>query len=115
MSFTCYQNMSLTRSYSWQAIKVFDVLQNIFASDATTYYGRKWLIVDCAYITILSQLRIPRLKYSRAVVLLQILSIWFLDGMLFGGISLNLGLMGSSEISSAPSGIPSKFARSSCF
>lgn len=88
-----------------QAIKVFDVLQNIFASDTTTYYGRKWLIVDFAYLATLSRLRIPRLKYSRAVVLLQILSIWFLDGMLFGGISLNLGLMGSSEISSAPSGI----------
>jgi nucleoporin POM152 len=28
--------------------------------------------------------------------------------MLFGGISLNLGLMGSSEISSAPSGIPNR-------
>ncbi|KAG2156607.1 uncharacterized protein EDB93DRAFT_1310685 [Suillus bovinus] len=91
-----------------QAIKVFDVFQNIFASDATTYYGRKWLIVDFAYIATLSQLRIPRLKYSRAVVLLQILSIWFLDGMLFGGISLNLGLMGSSEISSVPSGIPNR-------
>ncbi|KAG2155546.1 hypothetical protein DEU56DRAFT_767978 [Suillus clintonianus] len=91
-----------------QAIKVFDVLQNFFASDATTYYGRKWLIVDFAYIATLSRLRIPRLKYSRAVVLLQILSIWFLDGMLFGGISLNLGLRGSSEISSAPSGIPNR-------
>lgn len=99
---------SLTRFYSWQAIKVFDVFQNIFASDATTFYGRKWLIIDFAYIATLSRLRIPRLKYSRAVVLLQILSIWFLDGMLFGGISLNLGLMGSSEISSVPSGIPSK-------
>jgi nucleoporin POM152 len=93
---------------------VFDILQNIFTSDATTYYGRKWLIVDFLYIATLSQLRIPRLKYSKAVVLLQILAIWFLDGLLFGGIRLNLGLMGSSEISSAPSGFSSKYTTDAC-
>ncbi|KAG1754906.1 uncharacterized protein EDB91DRAFT_259356 [Suillus paluster] len=91
-----------------QAIKVFDVLQNIFMSDATTYYGRKWLTADFLYIVTLSQLRIPRLKYSKAIVLLQIMSIWFLDGMLFGGISLNLGLMGSSETTSVPSGFSNR-------
>ncbi|KAG0707446.1 hypothetical protein DFH29DRAFT_979777 [Suillus ampliporus] len=91
-----------------QAIKVFDVLQNIFTSDATTYYGRKWLTVDFLFIVTLSQLRIPRLKYSKAVVLLQIISIWFLDGMLFGGISLNLGLMGSSETTSVSSGFSNR-------
>jgi len=88
---------------------VFDIFQNIFSSDATTYYGRKWLIVDFLYIITLSQLRIPFLRYSKAVVLLQILAIWFLDGLLFGGISLNLGLMGSSEVSGVSSGFSSKF------
>lgn len=100
----------LTRFYPWQAIKVFDILQNIFASDTTTYYGTKWLIVDFLYIATLSRLRIPRLKYSNSVVLLQILAIWFLDGLFFGGISLNFGLMGSSEPSSTSSGFSSKFS-----
>ncbi|OAX42996.1 hypothetical protein K503DRAFT_241063 [Rhizopogon vinicolor AM-OR11-026] len=91
-----------------QSIKAFDIFQNIFTSDATAYYGRKWLIVDFLYIAILSQLRIPRLKYSKAVVLLQILAIWFLDGLLFGGISLNLGLIGSPETGSVSSGFSNR-------
>ncbi|KAF8560070.1 hypothetical protein OG21DRAFT_1502415 [Imleria badia] len=76
-----------------QAIKVLDIVQSLFASgQPRSYaYGRKWLCIDFAYIALLSQLRIPRLTYSKAVVVLQILSLWFLDGLLFGAISLHLG------------------------
>ncbi|KIJ66251.1 hypothetical protein HYDPIDRAFT_86511 [Hydnomerulius pinastri MD-312] len=81
----------LSLGFLLQAVKVLDVFQNLFASDTPTHYGRKWFCLDFAYVAVLSQLRIPRLKYSKAVVLLQILSLWFLDGLLFGGISLNLG------------------------
>ncbi|KAI6031464.1 hypothetical protein BKA83DRAFT_26692 [Pisolithus microcarpus] len=56
-----------------QAAKAFDVLQNFFANDAK-HYCRKWLCIDFAY-----------------VILVQILLLWFGDGLLFGGISLNFG------------------------
>ncbi|KIK30206.1 hypothetical protein PISMIDRAFT_26692 [Pisolithus microcarpus 441] len=71
-----------------QAAKAFDVLQNFFANDAK-HYCRKWLCIDFAYVIFLSQLRIPRLTYGKATVLVQILLLWFGDGLLFGGISLN--------------------------
>lgn len=76
-----------------QAIKAFDIVQSLFASgDPGSYgYGKKWFCLDSAYVVLLSQLRIPRLTYSKAIVALQILSIWFLDGLLFGAISLHLG------------------------
>ncbi|KAI6047907.1 hypothetical protein EDC04DRAFT_2864066 [Pisolithus marmoratus] len=73
-----------------QAAKAFDVLQNFFTNDAK-HYCRKWLCIDFAYIVFLSQLRIPRLTYGKATVLVQILLLWFADGLLFGGISLNFG------------------------
>lgn len=73
-----------------QAAKAFDVLQNFFANDAK-HYCRKWLCIDFAYVIFLSQLRIPRLTYGKATVLVQILLLWFGDGLLFGGISLNFG------------------------
>ncbi|KDQ63216.1 hypothetical protein JAAARDRAFT_119663 [Jaapia argillacea MUCL 33604] len=75
-----------------QAIKLFDFVQYLFTSDeaASFSYSAKWLSVDLAYLAILSRLRIPRLNYSKAVVILQIASFWFMDGILFGGISLNL-------------------------
>ncbi|KAI6135562.1 hypothetical protein EV401DRAFT_2052400 [Pisolithus croceorrhizus] len=73
-----------------QATKAFDVLQNFFANDAKRYCG-KWLFIDFAYVIFLSQLRIPRLTYGKATVLIQILLLWFADGLLFGGISLNFG------------------------
>lgn len=75
-----------------KAIKVFDIVQTIFASgEPSSYaYGRKWFFIDFAYVALLARLRIPRLTYSRAVVALQILSLWFLDGLLFGAISLHL-------------------------
>lgn len=75
---------------SRKAVKVLDIVQGL--RDPSSYpYGRKWFCVDFAYVALLSQLRIPRLTYSKAIVALQILSLWFLDGMLFGAISLHLG------------------------
>ncbi|KAG6337069.1 hypothetical protein ID866_2022 [Astraeus odoratus] len=74
-----------------QAAKAFDVLQNIFSTEGTNHYGRKWLCIDFAYVAVLSQLRIPRLTYGKAAVLVQVIFLWLADGLLFGGISLNLG------------------------
>lgn len=51
---------------------------------------KKWLLVDFAYCAILTQLRIPRLNYSKAVVLLQLSLLFFLDGLMFGAISVNM-------------------------
>ncbi|KAH7930605.1 hypothetical protein BV22DRAFT_1191200 [Leucogyrophana mollusca] len=85
-----------------QAVKAFDIIQNLFAAEPVSHYGRKWLFIDFAYITTLSQLRIPRLRYTKAVVLLQICSFWFLDGLLFGGISLNLGRESTGAANSSP-------------
>jgi nucleoporin POM152 len=42
------------------------------------------------YCILLSLLRIPRLNYTKASVFLQILFLWLLDGILFGGISVNV-------------------------
>ncbi|KAG6910514.1 hypothetical protein DXG01_009933 [Tephrocybe rancida] len=72
-----------------QAIKFVDFSWYIISGEGIASC-RKWLFVDFAYCVILTQLRIPRLTYSKAVVLLQIALLWFLDGIMFGGISLNL-------------------------
>lgn len=61
------------------------------------------MFVDFAYVAILSQLRIPRLKYGKAVVLLQIAMLWFLDGLMFGGISLNMARGSSGGAYRGPS------------
>ncbi|PCH34046.1 hypothetical protein WOLCODRAFT_130155 [Wolfiporia cocos MD-104 SS10] len=75
-----------------QAIKAFDFFQYLFLPlDGQTTYGRKWFIADFLLCAGLARLRIPRLRYSKSVVALQIISLWLLDGVLFGGISLNLG------------------------
>ena len=94
-----------------QAIKLFDLLQYYLlpASNTTAYYSRKWLFVDFAYCFVLSQLRIPRLNYTKAVVLLQIFSLWFLDGLLFGGIRLNVFGGGDVEGRVSTSGFQSTF------
>lgn len=42
--------------------------------------------MDGLYCIILNQLRIPRLNYSKALVLLQIVGLCFLDGVMFGGV-----------------------------
>ncbi|KAJ7070896.1 hypothetical protein C8F01DRAFT_1206549 [Mycena amicta] len=52
---------------------------------------RKWLLFDISYCLALTQLRIPRLTYTRTVVLLQLLLVVFFDGLMFGGLSLNFG------------------------
>lgn len=66
---------------------------------------RKWLLFDLAYCVVLSQLRIPRLNYSKPSILLQICFLWFLDGLLFGGISVNLpALLGGVSLTSGVSG-----------
>lgn len=59
---------------------------------------RKWLLVDFAYCILLSQLRIPRLQYSKASIILQITSLRFLDGVLFGGINVNASALFGSSI-----------------
>lgn len=85
-----------------QAIKIFDFLQYLFASDTTSIsrYGQKWLLVDLLYCIGLGQLRIPRLNYATTVIVLQVLSLWLLDGLLFGGIRLHLfGGSGSADMS----------------
>ncbi|KII93596.1 hypothetical protein PLICRDRAFT_49632 [Plicaturopsis crispa FD-325 SS-3] len=106
-----------------QAIKIFDFFQYLFTSnDITTHYGTKWAFVDFAYCVILTQLRIPRLNYTKSVVVLQIAALWFFDGLLFGGISLNMargggassGLFGFSSRPRLPS-TPEPFSLSSLF
>jgi nucleoporin POM152 len=70
---------------------LFDFFQYLRAhNNSTTRYGKKWLFVDFMFVVVLARLRIPRLNYRKAVVLLQIASLWFLDGLLFGGVTLNM-------------------------
>ncbi|KAG5722295.1 putative nucleoporin [Termitomyces sp. T112] len=73
-----------------QAIKIVDFSWYLVNGDEGNTNCRKWLFVDFAYCVILTRLRIPRLTYSKTVVLIQIALLWFLDGLMFGGISLNL-------------------------
>ncbi|ESK90932.1 nucleoporin [Moniliophthora roreri MCA 2997] len=86
-----------------QAVKALDFLRS-FANENAIQLSQKWLFVDFVYCVVLATLRIPRLNYSKAVVALQIISLWFLDGLLFGGIRLNV--YGDDRISSlsGPSG-----------
>lgn len=83
----------LLMTFLLQAIKVFDFFQYLFTfEDAGAFnYSRKWLLLDFAYCFGLSWLRIPRLRYSKAVVILHICALWFSDGILFGGLSMNMG------------------------
>lgn len=77
-----------------QAIKVFDFLRYLILPD-TGAYVQKWLIVDSLFCVGLAQLRIPRLKYSKSLIALQLLLLWFLDGLMFGGVTVNVGGAGS--------------------
>ncbi|KDR85486.1 hypothetical protein GALMADRAFT_84345 [Galerina marginata CBS 339.88] len=84
-----------------QSIKILDFVWSFAAGDDHGATCRKWLLFDFTYCVILSQLRIPRLNYSKASIILQIGLLWFLDGIMFGGISINAGaLLGSVGISS---------------
>lgn len=86
-----------------QAIKLVDFTLSLASRDDSLANCKKWLLVDFAYCTILTQLRIPRLNYSKAVVLLQIALLWFLDGVMFGGITLNISGRASGFSIIAPS------------
>jgi nucleoporin POM152 len=66
---------------------------------------RKWLLVDFLYIVILSQLRIPRLEYKTPSVVLQVALLWLIDGLLFGGISINLPVFWGTGLTLS-SGLP---------
>ncbi|KAF9535689.1 hypothetical protein CPB83DRAFT_901377 [Crepidotus variabilis] len=81
-----------------QAIKALDFVLSFASGDRTSIFW-KWLFVDFTYCVVLSQLRIPRLQYSRATVLLQVLLLWFLNAVMFGGITINgVALLGGSGV-----------------
>ncbi|KAF9015661.1 hypothetical protein BDQ17DRAFT_1386352 [Cyathus striatus] len=82
-----------------QAIKILDFILSIASPEERSNLCRKWLIVDLFYCIILSQLRIPRLHYNKTTVLLQICILWFLDGVMFGGIIVHSSILsgGASE------------------
>ncbi|KAI0321354.1 hypothetical protein OF83DRAFT_1168509 [Amylostereum chailletii] len=83
-----------------QFIKIFDFIQYLFTFDLsqTPHWGRKWLAVDLLYCVGLATLRIPRLDYAKSIVIIQILGLWILDGLLFGGIRLHLFGSGGHEV-----------------
>ncbi|KAF9469848.1 hypothetical protein BDZ94DRAFT_1206742 [Collybia nuda] len=90
-----------------QAIKLVDFTLSLASRDDGLATCKKWLLVDFLYCTILIWLRIPRLQYSKAVVLLQIGLLWFLDGIMFGGITLNIS-GGTADLGIMPSSFSSK-------
>lgn len=61
-------------------------------------YTIKWIVVDTLYCVVLPFLRIPRLNYAASVVVLQLFSVWLLNGFMFGGITVNLGLGGEWSV-----------------
>ena len=76
---------------------ILDFFWSLSSGEDRMMTCRKWLLVDFVYCIVLSRLRIPRLEYSKASVILQIVLLWFLDGILFGGINVNVGgFLGSS-------------------
>ncbi|KAK2460117.1 hypothetical protein APHAL10511_007883 [Amanita phalloides] len=72
-----------------QAIKFLDILWYWTSRTDDLALCRKWLLADLIYILSLRQLRIPRLTYSRSLVLLQIAVLFFFDSLLFGGITIH--------------------------
>ena len=83
------RKLAFLMSFLFQAIKLVDILWHWTSGSDDLFLCRKWLIVDFIYIVSLRQLRIPRLTYSKSVVLLQIASLWFFDSILLGGITVN--------------------------
>ncbi|KAJ7110070.1 hypothetical protein C8R44DRAFT_271693 [Mycena epipterygia] len=81
----------LSLAFLCQAVKALDFLWFIASSDDSLTLCKKWMLVDITYCLALTRLRIPRLNYSRTVVLLQLLLVVIVDGLMFGGISLNVG------------------------
>ncbi|KAG7099638.1 hypothetical protein E1B28_001464 [Marasmius oreades] len=74
-----------------QAAKALDFFRSLASSNTSLHLCQKWLLVDFVYCILLSVLRIPRLNYGKSVVVLQVILLWFTDGLLFGGIRLNIG------------------------
>ncbi|KAJ6604793.1 hypothetical protein DFH09DRAFT_1242695 [Mycena vulgaris] len=81
----------LSLGFLCQAVKALDFVWFIASSDDSLALCKKWMLFDVAYCLALTRLRIPRLNYSRTVVLLQLLLVVIFDGLMFGGISLNVG------------------------
>ncbi|KAH8120086.1 hypothetical protein DFH11DRAFT_1558255 [Phellopilus nigrolimitatus] len=82
-----------------QAIKIFDWLHSLVLADHTTNLTLKWVLVDIGFCLVLKRLRIPRLNYAAAAVILQIVSLCLMDGVLFG--SVQVGVSSYSLSSSA--------------
>ncbi|PSS29620.1 hypothetical protein PHLCEN_2v2768 [Hermanssonia centrifuga] len=93
-----------------QAIKIFDFFRYLFVDGSSTY-TIKWLAADFLYCVCLWRLRIPRLNYSLSVVSLLFLLLTLLDGFMFGGITVNVGIGGSWSMPSVrlnnPTGVAS--------
>ncbi|TDL28053.1 hypothetical protein BD410DRAFT_782006 [Rickenella mellea] len=80
-----------------QAIKIFDWFHNLFSSNGSGNLALKWIVTDGLFFLVLNQLRIRRLHYSKAIVLLQIFAFWFMDGLMFGGIQIAMSHYSLSE------------------
>src|SRR6266508_2116515 len=65
-SYSTTPRAKLGRVSPMQSIKIFDFIWSFASGEPRTALCRKWLFVDLAYCVVLSQLRIPRLQYSRA-------------------------------------------------
>lgn len=86
---------------------MFDFFQYLFLGEASSSssYTRKWVLVDSLYCSVLAGLRIPRLRYTKSVVILQIVSLCLVDAFLFGSLTINLGIGGTWKVSPG-SGLP---------
>ncbi|TBU54901.1 hypothetical protein BD310DRAFT_885314 [Dichomitus squalens] len=83
---------ALSLGVACQAVKIFDLGRYwLWPSEGPQHFARKWMFVDFVYCSVLSWLRVPRLRYSKSVVALQIIALWLFDGLAFGGISVNIG------------------------
>ncbi|KAF5352715.1 hypothetical protein D9756_005934 [Leucocoprinus leucothites] len=80
-----------------QSIKFFEFVWPLNWSDNRLALCRKWIFVDFLLIVVLALLRIPRLTYSKATISLFLFAALFLDGLMFGGISLNVGSSSKSS------------------
>ncbi|KAH8835558.1 hypothetical protein DL96DRAFT_1666285 [Flagelloscypha sp. PMI_526] len=72
-----------------QAIKVFDFIR-AFTSAESSSFTSKWIITDTIFCLALARLRIPRLRYNKATIILHISMLCFFDALLFGGLRLHL-------------------------
>lgn len=94
VSVTWDSKIELT-NISFQACKAVDVISSFLSLENRIFLFQKWLLLDTAYCVLLAFLRIPRLNYSKAIVTLQIISLCLFDGLIFGGIRVNIWGEGS--------------------